>query len=593
MKQEKVVILALAVVAIIAAISGCIEQAPTGPTVSGEGYALLWSRQVSSQSPRVSISSDGSYVAVRSGSYLHLYDKEGKLLWSHSESEFGPGAHFDPLSVSSDGSYVAVGDLLFDRDGKLLWQQNPLVTRVLKKETPGYREYIGHSWTATDVSISSDGVYIAVGRGGSSTYPPTPETVGRYVYLYNREGNLLWNYTTGWSAKWGGVRGVAISSDGNYVAAGSGDAYVYFFNREGKLLWSYRTGDMLCTFGTRDNITSRICGEGTIGAVSVSSDGSYVAVGAYDGNVYLFSRDGRLLWNYSRPVEDIIKEREAFFGKLPGAYLYFTGLQSPPFNDVLISSDGSYVVAMDSGGYVYLLDRDGKLLWRGAEICVGIGPSSRCGGLANSISISSDASYIAVEGRDGKVYIYNREGDLVFINPFESISISSDGSYVAAGASAGKIYLFGKGAAQQSATTGVGTNISEAVGKEAVSKLGWITHTYEDKQMGYAFSFDTPKDWVASGPVGERGVGGWYNPEHPKPPSSKAVWCYWITVTSTSETMPPLGDPVEITLGQRKVSAVKVKGGWAYHLICVLPVEVFDQEAQTIEKILESLRPLS
>lgn len=595
MKQEKVAVLAL-VIASIAVISGCVEQTPSGPTVSGEAsYALLWSHQVNDQVWGVSISPDGSYVAVRSGFDVHFYNTEGRLLWSRSEHEIDPSYryHFGPLSVSADGSYVAAGASLFDREGKFLWGVES--RRDLPVGIP---------------SLSADGSYLAVGWSGSTTSEGAPGTVGRYVYLYDRNGSLLWNYTTGWSAEWGGVRDVSISSDGNYVVAGSGDAYIYFFNRGGKLLWSYRTGDKLCFEGTRDNISSKKS-QGAIGAVSVSSDGSYVAVGAYDGNIYLFTREGRLLWNYSR---DVVGDafNASIISKIPGAYL--TGRCTDSINRILISSDGSYVVAMDGGGYVYLLDRDGKLLWRGAEKCVGTGPLSRCGGVANSISISSDASYIAVGGRDGKVHVYKRKGDLIFsseeekqaVNPFmgDSVSISSDGSYVAAGTSissggsyAGKIYFFGKGAAQVSVTAGAGTNISANISEpaygQAVSEPGWVTHTYEEKQMGYAFSFDTPVDWKASGPVGARGVGGWYDPAYPKPPSPEAVWCYWITVGMPGGEMPPLGDPIATTSDQKTVSTVKVGGDWAYHLMCVSSLENYGRNAEIFGRIFESLKPLS
>ena len=79
-----------------------------------------------------------------------------------------------------------------------------------------------------------------------------------------REVSILWKYETG---DW--VKSVSISSDGEYIAAGSFDNYVYLFNREGKLLWKYETGDW-------------------VWSVSISSDGEYIAAGSNDRNVYLF-----------------------------------------------------------------------------------------------------------------------------------------------------------------------------------------------------------------------------------------------------------------------------------------------------------------
>jgi len=69
-----------------------------------------------------------------------------------------------------------------------------------------------------------------------------------------------------------------ISSDGSCIAAGSRDDKVYLFNMEGNLLWNYKTGD-------------------DVWSVSISSDGSYIAAGSDDDKVYLFERAGNLLWN--------------------------------------------------------------------------------------------------------------------------------------------------------------------------------------------------------------------------------------------------------------------------------------------------------
>jgi WD40 repeat protein len=77
------------------------------------------------------------------------------------------------------------------------------------------------------------------------------------------------------------VYSVSISSDGSYIAAGSGDGKVYLFSRSSSTpLWSYQTGNVGCS-------------------VSISSDGSYIAAGSIDGKVYLFSRSSSTpLWSY-------------------------------------------------------------------------------------------------------------------------------------------------------------------------------------------------------------------------------------------------------------------------------------------------------
>ena len=75
------------------------------------------------------------------------------------------------------------------------------------------------------VAISSDGSYIAAGSLSMGTrYIPT---MSSELYLFSRTSSTpLWSYDTG---HW--INSVAISSDGNYIAAGNRDGKVYLFSR--------------------------------------------------------------------------------------------------------------------------------------------------------------------------------------------------------------------------------------------------------------------------------------------------------------------------------------------------------------------------
>ena len=286
----------------------------------------------------VSMSSDGSFIVAltRSGNLL-LFSRDGRLLWKlYTRLELA-----DSVSLSSDGSYIAVAGgtiLLFSRDGRLLW--------ILSNYTLVY------TYPMRIVSISSDGSYIVAGasRAGYSA-----------VLLFSRDGRLLWTYRTGFSE----VNSVSISSDGSYIAVGAGDAFqsaVLLLSRDGRLLWIWK-----CNKPFSSN------------SVSISSDGSYIAVGTLDA-VLLFSRDGRLLSNYS-----------------VGYHV----------NSVSMSSDGSYIaVAKKSSsgfsekGNVLLLSRDGRLLLNySTDLPV------------YSVSISSDGSYMATllkkdSWGDSKIYFF-------------------------------------------------------------------------------------------------------------------------------------------------------------------------------------------
>ena len=105
---------------------------------------------------------------------------------------------------------------------------------------------------------------------------------------------------------------------------------------------------------------------------------------------------------------------------------------------VSISSDGSYIAAGDSGGYLSLYSKDSYELWYTEPY-----DSIR------SVSISSDGSYIATGDDGGYVTLYSKDsseplwwyqtGGTVY-----SVSISSDGSYIAAGSDDHYVYLFSR-----------------------------------------------------------------------------------------------------------------------------------------------------
>ncbi len=109
------------------------------------------------------------------------------------------------------------------------------------------------------VAISADGEYIAAG----STHPD------KKVYLFDKDSSTpLWNYTTEdyvWS--------VAISADGEYIVAGSADAKIRLFDKDNSApLWSYTAGHY-------------------VNSVAISADGEYIAAGSNDDKVYLFDKD--------------------------------------------------------------------------------------------------------------------------------------------------------------------------------------------------------------------------------------------------------------------------------------------------------------
>lgn len=298
-----------------------------------------------------------------------------EFLWSYET-----GGNVNSVSISADGSHIAVGGgdnkvYLLSHDGTLFWSY----------ET---------DFPITEVSISADGSYIAAGGAERGGIIPDGST-----YLFNKEGERLWNLDTN------AVSSVSISADGSHIAytymhgLGWWDVVV-LYSRDGRNYpWYYTIGE-----------------SGT-GAVSLSRDGKYTAVGSAGQGlekegIRLYNKEGKLLWNY----EEID-----------------TGYT--PHYSVAISADGSYIIAgNDKNDKVYLLDRDGKLLW-----CYVTGH-------VEGVSISSDGRYITV-GSSNKIYLLNHEGKLLWCYETESstndISVSADGNSIIAGLN-NKVYFFQK-----------------------------------------------------------------------------------------------------------------------------------------------------
>ena len=145
-----------------------------------------------------------------------------------------------------------------------------------------------------DVALYSDGWYIVVASG-------------TMVYLLDWYGGLVWSYDIGYY-----VYDVAISYDNLYIVAAT-DTTLYLFSWQGELLgtdsvWSYETSDYVydgqTTYDGSYSVTPTETGVylsdwngdlvwsyyigSYVNDVTISSDGSYIAVGDNDGGVHLF-----------------------------------------------------------------------------------------------------------------------------------------------------------------------------------------------------------------------------------------------------------------------------------------------------------------
>lgn len=186
----------------------------------------------------VPISSDGNYIAAGFGNKIALFErKSNKPLWT-----FQSGGTFESVTISDDGSYVTGGThcperkmFVFKRESK-----EPLWQKVVHDQAPPFV-----------VSSSSDLKRIAVAiDGGSETYSN--------FYLFDRETEKpIWDY----NYQNNPFNASAVSSDGKYIVGGAGDGSVFLWDDQSKEpIWQAKTNQV-------------------IGSVAISQNGEFIAAG--------------------------------------------------------------------------------------------------------------------------------------------------------------------------------------------------------------------------------------------------------------------------------------------------------------------------
>jgi WD40 repeat protein len=278
------------------------------------------------------------------------------------------------------------------------------------------------------VSVSSNGELVAE---GSHVYPRRfMDYNNNYIYLFNREGDLLWSYKIPRAR----VNGVAISPSGEFIVAavtdysahargGRDKNYIYLFNREGNLIWRYDIG-------------------GSCLGLEISSDGEIVVVASsnLETYIYLFDRDGHLLWRYKIPE------------KLPQ---YATSI-SP---SISISPDGKFIAVITESGYIYCVYIEGMARIPDLKTIEIANPRLELEICKYNIYISPGGKFIVISKDycSDYLYLFNTEGSVASLLwscrvyggcPFVCVDISSDGRFMAVGTGdelverGGSIYLF-------------------------------------------------------------------------------------------------------------------------------------------------------
>ncbi|MEN6379616.1 MAG: PQQ-binding-like beta-propeller repeat protein [Methanofastidiosum sp.] len=285
---------------------------------------VVWKYKLSSWGTSVTTTEAGDYSAASSidGSF-YFFDKSGSVLWEHDL-----GKRITSINISSAMSKVsaAVGErvYIYSTSGDLLANYKSVKGGFITATPDG--NYIAGSSSDIYAMVYKDARplwdYKTDGKVNYVSLTPDGQTLAvassdNHVYLI-RSGLLMWKY----DAKMP-VISVAVTPDASYVACGTGsfesdqgeaqkDYRVFLFDGNGKLLWSKKIGY-------------------TVSSVSITPDGSYIAVGSWDNKVHIFSKSGEHLKEFKTD------------GKIWS---------------VAITPDGKNVVAGSTDTYVYFLDVD-------------------------------------------------------------------------------------------------------------------------------------------------------------------------------------------------------------------------------------------
>jgi outer membrane protein assembly factor BamB len=222
------------------------------------------------------------------------------------------------------------------------------------------------------VAISTDGERIAAG--------------GDQFLLFDQDGEVLWHH-----APTSRIQGVAIAADGRTAYAGAGTDLLAFSLDEGRSAantsWSSDIEDHICS-------------------ISIDGEGSSIIAGGDSGDIYFYHGDGQLLWRYRTGSSGI---------------------------RVAISHDGSTVAAASPKRVIFLLNRHGRLLWKS--------PTDEA---VTDVSLSGDGSTLAVA--DGGITVFNRDGEVVWRcmtgEETRCVSLSPDTNGIIAGALDGTVSVF-------------------------------------------------------------------------------------------------------------------------------------------------------
>lgn len=270
------------------------------------------------------------------------------------------------------------------------------------------------------VDISTDGQYIVAG------------TEDFKVYLFHYSSSTpIWTFESDDL-----ISHIAISSDGNYIVAARYSREFYVFNRSDPTpLWEFDVGSNLI-----------------IQSLAISSEGQYLAV-VYD-KLYFFNISSYLLWNTNFTARNVALSSNGHYIALSGQddkqYLLNYTSPTPMWSyetgsiiTVSISANGDYIVAGQTTalpstyGRVYVFNRYSSTpMWFYDYSCE-----------VSAVDISADGNYIVTGGYNGNICLFKTTDSTPIWNyrtegEIRSSSINYDGAYLICENYNSHVYVF-------------------------------------------------------------------------------------------------------------------------------------------------------
>jgi len=273
------------------------------------------------------------------------------------------------VAFSGNTAIFAGNGIIAVNDSGIVWKKN-IASNLISTS----KDYIAVASGKDVYLLSSNGTTlwnkrvesaitsISVTENGNVTVG----TVAGYVYLFNSTGGKVWEYKVGNVVE-------SVSSQKNFVAVSDVRGKIYYFEKFGKfpwtftsnkiLNWVYKTGWCIWEF---DGI-SKLC---TYPEVFLKVCNDVLVVSKFMQNVYLFSKNGYLIWNKSfseKPISFDGNGKVFAIGFKDGMVSVFNRegklLWNVNFGSAALVSVSKNYIAVGSGKLIILFDNKGKVLW--------------------------------------------------------------------------------------------------------------------------------------------------------------------------------------------------------------------------------------